>query len=331
MKVLVTGGAGYIGSHAVKRLEEAGHAVVVLDNLSRGHRVSVPAHVPFYQLDLRETSAVATLLAAESIECVMHFAALAYVGESVEQPLRYYDNNTFGSVSLLSAMQQVGVQRLVFSSTCATYGQPSAVPITEQESQQPINPYGWSKLFVERVLLDQVRAFPKFGFAALRYFNVAGCASDGSLGEDHDPETHLIPVILQAALGRREKVCVFGDDYETPDGTCIRDYIHVEDLVDAHIEVMKRLNPGDSRCYNLGIGRGYSVREVIEAARTVTGNRFSVEMGPRRAGDPPKLFASPVKAKTELGWQAKYTELAPIIDTAWRWFKRNPDGYPRKP
>jgi UDP-glucose 4-epimerase len=330
MRVLVTGGAGYIGSHAVKRLEQAGHQVVVLDNLSRGHRQAVPAHVPFYPLDLRDTSAVATLLAAEDIECVMHFAALAAVGESVEQPLRYYDNNTGGTVSLLSAMQQVEIDRLVFSSTCATYGQPTTVPITEREKQEPINPYGWSKLFIEKILLDQGRARPSFGYAALRYFNVAGCAADGTLGEDHDPETHLIPVVLQAALGKRDKVCVFGDDYATPDGTCIRDYIHVEDLVDAHIQVMQRLAPGDTRCYNLGIGCGYSVRDVIEAVRKVTGKTFRVEMTTRRPGDPPSLFANPDKVRTELGWQAKITGLEAIIETAWRWSKSHPDGYAKR-
>lgn len=327
MRVLVTGGAGYIGSHAVRRLEASGHRVVVLDNLSRGHRASVPEHIPFYTLDLRETSAVATLLIAESIECVMHFAALIAVGESMEQPLRYYDNNSCGTLSLLSAMQQAEVERFVFSSTAATYGQPLVVPITEQEKQEPINPYGASKLFVEKVLRDLGRAQPSFGSAAMRYFNVAGSAADGSIGEDHDPETHLIPIVLQAALGKLDKVRVFGDDYATPDGTCIRDYIHVDDLVDAHIQVMQRLQPGDARAYNLGIGRGYSVREVIEAARRVTGKGIDVEMGARRAGDPPSLYASPEKAKTELGWQAKYTDLEPIIETAWRWFKNHPDGY----
>jgi UDP-glucose 4-epimerase len=327
MKVLVTGGAGYIGSHAVKRLQQRGHRVVVLDNLSRGHRQAVPAGVPFYPLDLRETSAVTTLLVAEGIETVMHFAALAYVGESVDQPLRYYDNNTWGTVSLLEAMKQAEVGRLVFSSTCATYGQPNQVPITEEEKQFPINPYGWSKLFVERVLADYARSQPAFGYCALRYFNVAGSASDGSIGEDHDPETHIIPVVLQAALGIRDKVCVFGDDYDTPDGTCIRDYIHVEDLVDAHIAVMQKLNAGDARVYNLGIGRGYSVKEVIDAARVVTGRDIKVEVGPRRPGDPAKLFASPEKVKLALGWEAKHTDLREIIETAWKWYREHPRGY----
>lgn len=329
MRVLVTGGAGYIGSHAVKRLDQAGHQVVVLDNLSRGHRDSVPAHVPFYQLDLRETAAVTTLLLAESIDCVMHFAALTSVGESVEQPLRYYENNSFGTLSLLSAMEHAEVNRLVFSSTCATYGEPDKVPITEEESQAPINPYGWSKLVVERMLFDQVRARPAFAFAALRYFNVAGCAEDGTLGEDHDPETHLIPVVLQAALGKREKVSVFGQDYETPDGTCIRDYIHVDDLVDAHVKVMQRLTPGDARAYNLGIGRGYSVREVIDAVRKVTGRTIQVELGPRRPGDSPMLYASPKRATAELGWQPRHTDLESIVETAWRWFIQHPEGYRR--
>jgi UDP-glucose 4-epimerase len=304
--------------------------VIVLDNLSRGHRQAVPAEVPFYQLDLRETSAVTTLLTAEDIECVMHFAALAYVGESVTQPLRYYDNNTWGTVSLLEAMDQAQVRRLVFSSTCATYGQPDQVPITETEKQSPINPYGWSKLFVERVLADYAAANAEFSYCALRYFNVAGSASDGSIGEDHEPETHIIPVILQAALGVRDKVCVFGDDYETPDGTCIRDYIHVEDLVDAHIAVMQQLKAGDKRFYNLGIGHGYSVKEVIDAARAVTGREFRVEIGSRRPGDPAMLYAAADKVKRELGWEAKHTDLREIIETAWKWYREHPRGYGAK-
>jgi UDP-glucose 4-epimerase len=327
MKVLVTGGAGYIGSHAVKRLRQSGHNAVVLDNLIRGHREAVPPEVPFYQLDLRETAAVTTLLVAEGVDCVMHFAALSEVGEAVEQPLRYYDNNTWGTISLLQAMQQANVFRLVFSSTCATYGQPEQLPISESEKQLPINPYGWSKLFVERILADYARAQPNFAYCALRYFNVAGNAEDGSIGEDHNPETHLIPIVLQAALGLREKVHIFGDDYDTVDGTCVRDYVHVDDLVYAHIAVMEQLKPGDTRFYNLGIGRGYSVKQVIDTVRIVTGREFLVEVGPRRSGDAAMLFASAKKAELELGWSAKYTDLSEIVETAWRWFRSHPKGY----
>lgn len=327
MNVLVTGGAGYIGSHAVKRLREGGHNVVVVDNLFRGHRQAVPQDVPFEKVDLRETQALAYVMSRHDIQCVMHFAALAYVGESVTEPLRYYDNNTTGSISLLQAMDLAGVKRIVFSSTCATYGQPETMPLTEDMPQSPINPYGWSKLFVERILRDYGAANRDFAFAALRYFNVAGCASDGSLGEDHEPETHIIPVMLNAALGKIEKVTIFGDDYDTPDGTCIRDYIHVEDLVDAHVVVMDALQPGDARFYNLGIGRGRSVKELIDAAKKVTGVDFKVEIGPRRPGDPPRLYADASKIARELGWQAKVREIEPMIESAWRWFRANPNGY----
>jgi UDP-glucose 4-epimerase len=257
----------------------------------------------------------------------MHFAALAYVGESVTQPLAYYRNNTSGTVSLLEAMADAGVKRLVFSSTCATYGEPTETPIVETMRQEPINPYGWSKWCVERILRDYAAADPGFAFVALRYFNVAGAAADGSLGEDHDPETHLIPVLLLTALGRREKVTVFGTDYPTPDGTCIRDYIHVEDLCAAHVSAMEALRPGDARFYNLGIGRGYSVKEVYESACRVTGRKIPIEYGPRRVGDPAVLFADASKIRRELGWSARYTEIDEIVATAWRWFEKHPDGY----
>lgn len=329
MKVMVTGGAGYIGSHAVRKLKASGHSVVVLDNLHRGHAQAVPKDVPLEDFDLRHTDAITNVMTHHEIECVMHFAALAYVGESVNDPLTYYDNNTAGSVSLLRAMKTAGVKRLVFSSTCATYGQPEQVPIVETTHQSPINPYGWSKLFFERVLKDYAAANPQFAYAALRYFNVAGSASDGSIGEDHTPETHLIPVLLNAALGKVPKVTVFGEDYPTPDGTCIRDYIHVEDLVDAHELVMRSLQDGDQRYYNLGIGKGLSVKEVIDAAKKVTGVDFTVEVGPRRAGDPPKLYANADKIRNELGWSAKHTDIEEIVRTAWQWFKANPDGYPK--
>ena len=327
MNVLVTGGAGYIGSHAVKRLVEGGHCVVVLDNLGRGHREAIPAGVAFEELDLRQTEAVTGALKHHQIDCVMHFAALAYVGESVHDPLQYYDNNTAGTLSLLRAMDAAGVRRLVFSSTCATYGEPATMPITEDMPQSPINPYGWSKLFVERILIDYAAAKSDFAFAALRYFNVAGCASDGSLGEDHEPETHIIPVLLNVALGKVPKVTIFGDDYPTPDGTCIRDYIHVEDLADAHAVVMDALSPGDRWFFNLGIGQGHTVRQVMEAARKVTGVDIPIEVGPRRAGDPPQLYADASKIQKQLGWQAKRTDIEQTVETAWRWFKTHPDGY----
>jgi UDP-glucose 4-epimerase len=327
MNVLVTGGAGYIGSHAVKRLLEAGHSVTVLDNLHRGHKEALPPKVPFEHLDLRQTEAVANAITYHRIDCVMHFAALAYVGESVHDPLTYYDNNTAGTISLLRALSQTGVDRFVFSSTCATYGEPEQMPIVEHFAQKPINPYGWSKLFIERVLTDYATANPEFSFAALRYFNVAGCAADGTIGEDHDPETHIIPVLLNAALGKVPEVTIFGQDYPTPDGTCIRDYIHVEDLVDAHIAVMEALRPGQKRFYNLGIGQGHSVKQVVEAAKKVTGVDFKVRLGPRRPGDPPQLYANADKIKRELGWQAKHTDIHGIVETAWRWFKAHPAGY----
>lgn len=327
MKVLVTGGAGYIGSHAVKRLLEGSCHVVVLDNLGRGHREAVPPDVPFEKVDLRQTDAVTEVLKRHRIDCVMHFAALAYVGESVTDPLRYYDNNTAGTLSLLEAMHHAAVKKLVFSSTCATYGEPDQMPMTEDIPQCPINPYGWSKLFVERILQDYIAANPDFTYAALRYFNVAGCASDGSLGEDHHPETHLIPVLLNTALGKRPSATIFGQDYATPDGTCIRDYIHVQDLVDAHVAVMDALEPGQARFYNLGIGNGYSVKQVVEAVKKVTGVDITIESGPRRPGDPPQLYSDPSKIRRELGWKAAITDIEQIVETAWQWFRTHPDGY----
>ena len=327
MNVMVAGGAGYIGSHAVKGLIEGGHRVVAVDNLYRGHGEAVDRRATFHEINLADTQALTDVLGEHAIDCVMHFAALAYVGESVTDPLAYYDNNTAGTISLLKAMKATGVNRLVFSSTCATYGEPESTPIVETMRQEPVSPYGWSKWCVERVLRDYAAANRDFSFVALRYFNVAGCAADGSLGEDHDPETHLIPVLLLAALGKREKVTVFGTDYPTPDGTCIRDYIHVDDLCAAHIVAMKALEPGDMRFYNLGIGRGYSVKEVIESAQRVTDVDFPVEYGPRRPGDPAILFANAEKIRQELGWSARYTEIDPIVSTAWNWFKNHPNGY----
>ncbi len=327
MRVLVTGGAGYIGSHALRALLRAGHTPVAYDNLSRGHRAAVPKDVPLIEADIRDTDVLTAALKDNSIDCVMHFAAFAYVGESVEVPLLYYNNNSRGTLSVLEAIDRARTPRLVFSSTCATYGNPPQNPIVETTVQRPINPYGMSKLVSEYMISDYAVSRSDFSYAALRYFNVAGSSFDGEIGEDHDPETHLIPVILQAALGRREKVTVFGDDYPTPDGTCIRDYIHVEDLVSAHVHVMGALKPSDRRIYNLGIGRGHSVREIIDAARRVTGVDFKVEMGPRRAGDPASLYSDPSRIHSELGWRAQHTDIDATIRSAYQWMSKNPDGY----
>lgn len=327
MNVLVPGGAGYIGSHAVKQLVEAGHEVVAVDNLYRGHGEAVHPEATFHEVDLADTPVVTDLLREHAIDCVMHFAALAYVGESVTDPLGYYHNNTAGTISLLRAMDAAGVRRMVFSSTCATYGEPQRTPIVETEPQRPVNPYGWSKWCVERILQDYLAANRGFSFVALRYFNVAGCAADGSLGEDHEPETHLIPRVLLAALGQLETITVFGTDYPTPDGTCIRDYVHVDDLCEAHMVAMQALRPGEAQFYNLGIGRGYSVREVIDAAGRVTGTAIPVDYGPRRPGDPAVLFADATKIQSELHWRARYTDIDAIVATAWNWFRNHPRGY----
>ena len=321
MNVLVTGGAGYIGSHAVKLLLATGHTPVVLDNLSYGHRWAVPESMPFYQVDLAETAKIADILRTHEIESVMHFAALIAVGESVQKPLLYYRNNTAGAVSLLEAMETVGVKKFVFSSTAATYGEPEETPIFETTKQQPINPYGRSKWFVEQILKDKLAADPAFGFTIFRYFNVAGAAKDGTLGEEHFPETHLIPLVLFAALGTRDAITVFGTDYPTPDGTCIRDYVHVEDLVAAHVLAIESILPGEGRFYNLGIGRGYSVKEILDAAKKVTGRDIPTKYGPRREGDPSKLYANSEKTQKELGWKPVYTEPEEIIETAWNWHR----------
>lgn len=327
MNVLVTGAAGYIGSHAARTLVAAGHHVVALDNLSRGHRGALATDGPFVEADVRDTARVLDTLRKHEIECVMHFAAFTYVGESVENPLLYYDNNTAGTLSLLKALEQSSCRKVVFSSTAATYGEPEVMPIREDTPQHPINPYGASKLFSERMLRELGRKLPGFSCALLRYFNVAGAAADGTLGEHHEPETHLIPVILQAALGKREQVIVFGDDYATPDGTCIRDYVHVEDLVEAHVAVMESLGRDEQRQYNLGIGRGHSVKEILDAAREVLDRPFKVEVGPRRPGDPPMLYADASKIEREIGWKAQRTDVRVAIESAWRWMRANPSGY----
>ncbi|MEM9913769.1 MAG: UDP-glucose 4-epimerase GalE [Planctomycetota bacterium] len=331
-RVLVTGGAGYIGSHAVRALLKAGHTPVVLDVLDRGHKAAVPEGVELIVADLASVplTKLVSHLRNHQIDAVLHFAALAYVGESVHEPLRYYQNNVVGSLRLLQAMASADVNRLVFSSTCATYGEPDDLPITEATPQKPINPYGQSKLMVEQIIADFAAVHPDFAHARLRYFNVAGCADDGSVGEDHRPETHLIPNAIFAALGRGKPLTVFGNDYDsphTPDGTCVRDYIHVEDLVDAHLAVMDALEPGDARVYNLGTGRGSSIQEVIDAVEAATGEKVPHTFGPRRAGDPPALFADASKIQRELDWSPKRTDLTETVASAVRWFRANPDGY----
>jgi UDP-glucose 4-epimerase len=328
MNVLVAGGAGYIGSHTVKRLKETGHNPVIFDNVDRGHREVVDIlNVPAILADLADTKAVEAALRTHRIDVVMHFAAYAYVGESVEKPLDYYRNNVSLTIGVLEAMARANVEKFVFSSTCATYGDPDAIPITEDEKKAPVSPYGRSKWMVEQILQDHLASRKSFSYAALRYFNASGCALDGSLGEDHHPETHLIPVIFQAILGQRPELVVFGTDYPTPDGTNVRDYIHVEDLADAHIAAMSKLQPGTKIECNLGTGRGFSVKEIIKTAEKVTGQPVPVRYGPRRAGDAIALYANPARAKSLLGWEAKYKDPEQIIASAWRWHQRHPQGY----
>ncbi len=336
MAILVTGAAGYIGSHAVQRLLKDGRTVVGLDNMERGNDGAVEAlrelggkRFTFEQGDTTDRSHLERLMLHNHVDAVLHFAALSLVGESVLRPLEYHRNNSL--VPLMEAVRDARVKRVVFSSTCAVYGQPPSTPVTEDAPYAPLSPYGMSKLHGEQVLDDFLggrrhQNFP-FAFAALRYFNVAGCDRTGVLGEDHDPHSHIIPIVLEVALGKREHITIFGEDYDTPDGTCIRDYIHVEDLVDAHLRVLDALQDGEGRRYNLGIGKGYSVKDIIESCRRVTGHAIPTEVGPRRPGDPPALFADPGKVQKELGWKAEITELDAIIESAWKWMKANPEGY----
>ncbi|WP_438482959.1 UDP-glucose 4-epimerase GalE [Oleiharenicola lentus] len=327
MKVLVAGGAGYIGSHCVRQLIAAGHKPVVVDNLSYGHKAAVPDTVPFHDVNLGDSVALDRIFKNEQIDVVMHFAAFAYVGESVTKPLKYYINNTSATYTLLDSMLKHGVKKFVFSSTCATYGIVKSLPIVEDMPQAPINPYGQTKLDVE-IALKALAYGQGLSFATFRYFNAAGAAEDGSIGEDHNPETHLIPLAFGAAQGLRPALQIFGDDYPTPDGTCLRDYVHVDDLSRAHIAVFEKLEqPGAALFYNLGTGQPTSVREVITAVEKVSGLKVPVNYTTRREGDPPALYANSTKAQTELGWKPKYLSIEPIIETAWRWHERKPKGY----
>ena len=315
MSILITGGAGYIGSVTTELLRARGEQVVVLDNLSRGHRDAVAAEVPFYEGNAGDRELVKRIVREHGIQACVHFAAFAYVGESVTQPALYYENNVEQGIRLLGALVESGVLRFVFSSTCATYGEPQRIPISEYQPQLPTNPYGWSKLFLERIMGDYDRAYD-LRFVALRYFNAAGATA--GRGERHHPETHLIPLVLKAAKGEIKHVTVFGSDYPTQDGTCVRDYIHVSDLAEAHALALDYLRAGNpSTAINLGNGQGYSVLEVIEAARQVTGRKIRIDMKGRRAGDPSHLVADAARARTMLGWEPRHADLATIITSAW--------------
>ena len=316
--ILVAGGAGYIGSHTVKYLLKNNYKVVVVDNLVYGHKEAVLTE-NFEQIDLADKSALDAVFKKYKIDAVIHFAAYTYVGESVSRPQKYYHNNVVNTLNLLDTMIENNVKNIVFSSTCATYGNPQYTPIDEKHPQSPINPYGKTKFMMEQIMDDYDRAYG-LKYVALRYFNAAGCDAEGHLGESHDPETHLIPLVLKAIKGEIPQLTVFGTDYETEDGTCIRDYIHVEDLADAHmLAVQKLIAGGESDCINLGTGIGTSVKEIIDAAKLVTGQDVPVTYGERREGDPAKLFAANEKSKRVLGWIPKYTNIADIIKTAWLW------------
>ncbi|WP_066026076.1 UDP-glucose 4-epimerase GalE [Enterococcus mundtii] len=327
MTILVLGGAGYIGSHAVDQLIEKGYDVAVVDNLLTGHRQAVHTDARFYEGDIRDKEFLRGVFQKETIEGVLHFAASSLVGESVEKPLVYFNNNVYGMQVLLEVMHEFDVKRIVFSSTAATYGEPKESPITEESPTNPKNPYGESKLMMEKMMKWCDEAYG-MRYVALRYFNVAGAKNDASIGEDHTPETHLVPIILQVALGQRESLAIYGDDYDTPDGTCIRDYVQVEDLIAAHILALEYLKAGnESNFFNLGSNKGYSVTEMLEAAREVTGRDIPAKIAPRRAGDPSRLVASSEKARATLGWAPEYTDVKEIIKTAWAWHESHPNGY----
>jgi UDP-glucose 4-epimerase len=323
MNVCVTGGAGYIGSHMVRVLRRAGHGVVVIDDLSAGHADALPVDVPLVRADVRDRGAVATALRDHRVEAVLHFASRIQVGESVVKPLLYWRDNLGAAIALVETALDAGAKHFVLSSTAAVYGDPVRVPLDEDHPTAPVNPYGETKLAMERMLADYARAYG-ISYAALRYFNASGADTEAGIGERHDPETHLIPIVLEAALGRRPHVTLFGDDYATPDGTCVRDYIHVLDLAEAHLVALAYLRRGgESGPFNLGTGQGHSVREVIEVAKRVTKRDIPVVMGPRRAGDSPELVASADRAARVLGWTAKRSSLEEIVRDAWVWHSRS--------
>ena len=327
MAILVCGGAGYIGSHAVHQLIARGEEVVIVDNLQTGHRGALHPQATFCEGDIRDAAALDRIFTERSIEAVLHFAANSLVGESMEQPLLYFNNNVYGMQVLLEAMVRHGVDKSVFSSTAAVYGEPKRVPIREDDETNPTNAYGETKLTMEKMMKWVSRA-SGVRYVSLRYFNAAGALPDGSIGEDHKTETHLIPLILQVPTGRRDHITVYGDDYPTPDGTCLRDYIHVVDLADAHMRALDYLRRGgESDIFNLGSGSGFSVKEMIAAAEKATGKAIAVEIGARRAGDPAQLIASSEKARTVLGWQPQFTDVEEVIGTAWRWHAAHPHGY----
>jgi UDP-glucose 4-epimerase len=324
-KILITGGAGYIGSQTNFSLLEAGYQTIVFDNLVYGHKEVVPDNCIFIQGDLSKKEEIDRVFQEYDIDGVIHFAAYAYVGESVTNPRKYYENNVIGTLNLLNSMIDYDVKNIVFSSTCATYGLPKVIPITENEEQKPINPYGYTKLIVENILKDYNKAYGLKSIA-LRYFNACGADEDMRTGENHNPETHLIPLILETASGKREKITIFGDDYDTKDGTCVRDYIHTKDLASAHITSLEKLITSQLSCeqINLGTGVGYSVKEVIETAKKITQKPIKTEIAPRRSGDPDKLIADSTKALELLNWTAKYSDLEYIISTAWKWHLKHP-------
>ena len=327
MRLLVLGGAGYIGSHTAVELLDRGHEVVIADNLITGYKQAVPKEAVFYQGDIRDYNFLNNLFKTEKIDAVIHFAAFSLVGESVTNPLKYYENNLYGTKVLLQAMIDNNVDKIVFSSTAATYGEPENIPILESDRTCPTNPYGETKLAMEKMMKWSANAY-QLRYVSLRYFNACGAHKSGKLGEAHNPESHLIPLVLQVPNGKRESVSIYGTDYDTPDGTCIRDYIHVTDLAEAHILAVEYLmKGGESNVFNLGNGVGYSVREVIETARKVTGHPIPAVEIPRRAGDPARLVASGEKAKTVLGWEPQITSLEDIIRSAWVWHSTHPNGY----